>query len=40
MREIIIRIEINDDALTSDLEQIIDEAFNDRGIDCTYEIIE
>ncbi len=40
MKEIIVRIEINDDTLTSDLDQIIGEALNNEGIDCVYEIIE
>lgn len=40
MKEITVRIEINDDTLISDLEQIISEALNNEGVDCTYEIIE
>ncbi len=40
MREITIRIEVNDDTLTSDLEQIVAGALNDSGVDCVYEIIE
>ncbi len=40
MKEIAIRVEINDDTLTSDLEQIISKALNNKGIDCIYEIIE
>lgn len=40
MKEITIQIEINDDTLTSDLEQIIDNALNEAGVDCIYEIIE
>lgn len=40
MKKIIVRIEINDDTLTSDLEHIIKEALNNEGVDCIYEIIE
>lgn len=40
MKEITVRIEINDDTLTSDLEQIIGETLNNEGIDCIYEIVE
>ena len=40
MKEVTVRIEVNDDTLTSDLEQIISEALNNEGVDCTYEIIE
>ncbi|SFU90766.1 hypothetical protein [Butyrivibrio sp. M55] len=40
MKEIAIRFEVNDDTLTSDLEQIISGALNNEGIDCIYEIIE
>lgn len=40
MREITIRIEVDDETLTSDLEQIIEEALNENGIEAIYEIIE
>lgn len=40
MREITIRIEVNDETLTSDLEQIIVEALNEYGVEAIYEIIE
>lgn len=40
MKEIAIRVEVNDDTLASYLEQIISEALNNEGIDCIYEIIE
>ena len=40
MKEITVRIEINDDTSTSDIEKIIGEALNNEGVDCTYEIIE
>lgn len=40
MREITIRIEIDDETLTSDLEQIIEEALNENGVEAIYEIIE
>ena len=40
MKEITIRIEVNDETLTSDLEQIIAEALNENGIEAIYEIIE
>ncbi len=39
-RTITIRVELQDDTLVSELEQIIDEALNDAGVDCNYEIIE
>lgn len=40
MREITIRIEVDDETLTSDLEQIIVEALNEYGVEAIYEIIE
>lgn len=40
MREITIRIEVKDETLTSNLEQIIDEALNKNGVEAIYEIIE
>ncbi len=40
MKEITVRLEINDDTSTSDLEQIIGEALNNEGVDCVYDIIE
>ncbi len=40
MREITIRIEVDDETLTSDLEQIITEALNEYGVEAIYEIIE
>lgn len=40
MREITIRIEVDDKTLTSDLEQIIEEALNENGVEAIYEIIE
>lgn len=40
MREITIRIEVDDETLTSDLEQIIKEALNENGVEAIYEIIE
>lgn len=40
MREIKIRIEVDDETLTSDLEQIIEEALNENGVEAIYEIIE
>ena len=40
MKEITIRIEVDDETLTSDLEQIIEEALNENGVEAIYEIIE
>lgn len=40
MREITIRIEVDDETLTSDLEQIIEEVLNENGVEAIYEIIE
>lgn len=40
MKEITIRIEVDDETLTSDLEQIIVEALNEYGVEAIYEIIE
>ena len=40
MKEITIRIEVNDETLTSDLEQIVAEALNENGIEAIYEIVE
>ena len=40
MREITIRIEVDDETLTSDLEQIKEEALNENGVEAIYEIIE
>lgn len=40
MREITIRIEVDDETLTSDLEQIIEEALSENGVETIYEIIE
>lgn len=40
MREITIRIDVDDETLTSDLEQIIEEALNENGVEAIYEIIE
>lgn len=40
MKVITVRIEINDDTSTSDLDQIIGEALNNEGVDCVYDIIE
>lgn len=40
MREITIRFEVDDETLTSDLEQIIEEALNENGVEAIYEIIE
>lgn len=40
MREITIKIEVDDETLTSDLEQIIEETLNENGIEAIYEIIE
>lgn len=40
MREITIRIEVDDETLTSDLEQIIVEALNENGAEAIYEIRE
>lgn len=40
MKEITIRIEVDDETLTSDLEQIIEEALNENGIEAIYEIKE
>lgn len=40
MREIKIRIEVDDETLTSDLKQIIEEALNENGVEAIYEIIE
>jgi len=40
MREITIKIEVDDETLTSDLEQIIEETLNENGVEAIYEIIE
>ena len=40
MKEITIRIEVDDETLTSDLFQIIEEALNENGVEAIYEIIE
>ncbi len=40
MKEVKVRIEINDETETSEIEEIIGEALNNEGVDCIYEIIE
>ena len=40
MREITIRIELQDNIEISDFEQMLVKAIDDTGVDCIYEIIE